>query len=405
MAGGSVSSVKLQILNERYMGRYFQAAALGLILDSLPPQLSEKMLEGFEKGLVTLSEEESRELLETLTKKLRDLCRECKTEESRRDLAPTLYQAGLKDTRILREIFGLGVQDLSCVSVVEIYEKTLKSSDLSKTIKEMPMILKAYVFSEYRDYYSVEGKRKGKSARRKKSKRGEEALEGISLLSLYIAIAGLPISIVAKSFRDESLHELYVVPDTSTESLKASGKLYQLLHLGVGNRCISDYIKDMSNIEGLSFELATLIAAAIYIYQAARLAAEIPSLNALYNVFEMFRLVSIRPENRPQVVWERPLTITHIFRGLEDAGALGLLGTLESAARSTYKVKEVRDVVSQCITALFTYFETQSLDPLFVCGADSARVVRKLKDLGMSKTSATFIRLAQYLSKLARLAY
>jgi len=392
-----VSSIELQILNERYIGRYFQAAALGIALDSLPPHFSEKIIRGFEEGLVALSRDEAKKLLEVITEKLRNLCKECKTREKGSNLLPTLYKAGAYyDGTILERAFNSDIRDVSCDSVIGIGD-SLKLNNLNNITEKLPMILKTYVFSEYRDRYSV---------------------ESVNSLSLYVTVAGIPISIIAqggkgKSRKDEGKYELYVVPDTSAESLRASGKLYQLLHLSVEGRCISDYINDVSKIEGLSFELATLIAVAIYIYQAMRLASEIPSINALYDVFEMFRLVNIRPERRPQVVWERPLTITHIFRGLDDVGALELLDTLKDAIEHSNKLggdarrlrEEVRDVVSRCVTALFTYFETWSLDPLLACGADSVKVARRLGELGMSGASRTFTRLVRHISRLASPAW
>ncbi|MFZ8783645.1 MAG: hypothetical protein ACO2OR_06675, partial [Desulfurococcaceae archaeon] len=67
-------SVELLIMDDRSVGRYFQAAALSYVFDSLPVSLQSKILESFTKGSLTLDATEASTLVSTIAKSISSLC-------------------------------------------------------------------------------------------------------------------------------------------------------------------------------------------------------------------------------------------------------------------------------------------------------------------------------------------
>jgi hypothetical protein len=346
-------SIEIRVLEEKSIGRYFQATALGYILDMLPGDLRSKILEGFREGLISLNSSEVSQILNNLASSLRVICNVKKA-------APTLYKAGkAPDSKLLSTITPstpLTGNTLNCdwlIKVAPIIQQ------IPNALVDMPMFLRAYVFSKYRDIGEVRG-------------------EKINAISLYIANAGTLISIIASNIqRGESKYELYIVPDTSLESLLSSHRMYTIFHVaGIGS--LENYIRSLLKIESLSFELSILLSIALYIYNAITQVAGMPPLTGLYNIFEKFRVISIIPQDRPLVVWERPLTLTHMFEELEKHKSTDLLQKLywcaNRASKYSMEVTRADDIVSQCVNALFAYIETRSLDMLFSCGASALRI-------------------------------
>jgi hypothetical protein len=153
--------------------------------------------------------------------------------------------------------------------------------------------------------------------------------------------------------------------------------MYTIFHVaGIGS--LENYIRSLLKIESLSFELSILLSIALYVYNAITQVAGMPPLTGLYNIFEKFRVISIIPQDRPLVVWERPLTLTHMFEELEKHKSTDLLQKLywcaNRASKYSTEVTRADDIVSQCVTALFAYIETRSLDMLFSCGASALRI-------------------------------
>jgi len=346
-------SIEIRILEERSIGRYFQATALGYLLGTLPVTLRSKLIEGFREGSISLNSSEVTQLLSNLVSILKAVC-------SAKRAIPTLYRAGkAPDSKLLSTIAPstpLEGRTLSCDWLVKIAPIVQQSAS---TPIDVPMFLRSYVFSKYRDVGEVRGER-------------------INAISLYTAAAGALISIIASGLqRGEARYELYIVPDTSLESLLSSHRMYTILHT-ISVESLENYIRGLLRIESLSFDLAVLLSIALHVYNATTQVAGMPPLVGLYNVFEKFRIICVVPQERPLVAWERPLMLTHIFEELERSKASNLLQRLYwcaiRASRYSAEVTRASDVVSQCITALFAYIETRSLDMLFSCGASAQRV-------------------------------
>jgi hypothetical protein len=372
-------SVELLIMDDRSVGRYFQAAALSYVFDSLPVSLQSKILESFTKGSLTLDATEASTLVSTIAKSISSLCGVKRS-------SPTLYRAGKGDRAILSSLASSKPLDraaLTCDWLVNIQQDVALNANKSVDI---PMLLRAYMFSELRDV-------------------GEA--EKTNALSLYVAATGAFISIVASGLRrGEATYELYLVPDASVDSIRDASRLYTLLHLKTLNRTLEDTVRGVLRNESLSYELGALLAIAIHIYNAVVLTAKMPSLAGLYNSFERFRLISVVPEQRPMVAWERPLTLTHLYRELEERRATGVLSALHDCLRDATEyaksVERVQEVAAQCVTSLFAHIETGSLDPLLLCASGAQRVADKFRELGISNAERDFVALVKEISRLAR---
>jgi hypothetical protein len=374
-------SAELNIMDDRLIGRYFQAVALGYVFSSLPANLQSKILDAFTKRSVALSTSEIEDLINTISNSLAEICKI-------KEFSISLYAAGSESDRsILSELSPskpLKDNELHCNWLISISQDII--SDPNKYIK-IPMILRHYVFSKYRDI-------------------GEVSKAKINALSTYIAVVGAFISIVAHIERRGSVYELYVVPEASIESIRGAGRLYTLLHLKALNRTLKDTIKNIIGNESLSYELSVLLAIAIHVYNAAILTAKMPSLAGLYYLFERFRLISIVPGRRPMVAWERPLTLTHLYRELEERRAIGILSALHDCIRNSTKyaerVERIQEVTAQCVTSLFAHVETGSLDPLLLCVSGAQRIVDKFRELGISSAERDFVAFIKEVSRLAR---
>jgi len=356
-----LSVSKIEVMEERTIGRHFQAAALGVILGSLPLSLQDKILEGFEIGEIILEHNEASLIINNITSILKTVC-------NVKRAAPTLYRAGRGDTRILSMLApSLALKGSLCDWLIAIGQNVLQYANTSVPI---PMFLRSYVFSKYRDVGEV---------------------EMTNAISLYSATAGAVISVIASDLRrGEARYELYIVPDTSLESIRNSSRIYAILHAQAkGIRNLETYIRDLLRVESLSFELTMLLSIALFIYNVTTQVAGMPPLTGLYNVFEKFKIISVVPEQRPRVVWERPLTLTYIFEELDRRGIMDILLRLywcaDHAVKYSESVTRAGDVVSQCVTALFAYIETKSLDQMLACVANTQRLIDKFNYLCKSE--------------------
>ncbi len=350
------STITVHILSDRTMGRYFQVAALGSIIDRLDPQLQNKVLKGFEEGSLTLTHDEFNELAKNITDFLRNYV-------SSKALGIRLYVAGKGDSKILRDI-GITTSKgfLTCENLISYYHDGLLLRNALNNIS-LPILLRAYVFSEYRDYVE------------------EERVNGAAV---YLALAGALITIIAGGIRlGENNYELYLVPDTSIDSIIDSPLLYKLLHDPKIKNRIQDYLVTFLRVESLSFELAVLLAVLSRIYDTFRIYGSLPSLRG--GVFEKFKLIGIVTEQRPLIVWEKPLSITHILTKLYGGKALDILDHLYRIAsdlpRLPTKASKLSDVLSQYVLSLIAYIETGSLDMLTYSSGNAIRVLDILDEL------------------------
>ncbi|MEM1696191.1 MAG: hypothetical protein QXX12_02235 [Nanopusillaceae archaeon] len=352
-----MSTVTIELFDENSIGRYYQIATLSIVYPSVSLTLKSSLEKGLEQGVLQIDQNGVYQLFSTTANYLvNNVC------PVKGDYSPFLYTAGVNDKKALRNA-GIQVgKTLQCVDIVNylrnsVYQFLTQPADV-------PMFLRTYVFSRYRDHDKV-----GKT----------------SVASLSLALAGIYISAIGKVRKREQLFEIFVNPDDSLDTLRDARRFYDLLNEPRSNIRIPSLIGNILDLEGISLELSTLLATAIYIYGVARCVRNLTSLSSYYNVFERFRLVCVSPMDRPLVLWERPLTLTHLVRSLERAKALDLLETIDElvsySQQISNKLDEYSGTISTCISNLYEYIETGSLDALVHCSGEVARLYDQLSKL------------------------
>ncbi|MGC8987944.1 hypothetical protein [Infirmifilum sp.] len=364
----STSIIDVQILGERSIGRYFQAAAIGAVYDKLPSHIKSEILIGFETGAARLSASD-----------FDTLCREvaafldtnvCDVKRSR----PGLYKAGNTSDKQIIANAGINITGKDfCSALVDFYQNGGLVNKAAATTS-VPMLLRTYVFSAYKEGVMV-------------------SKEKINVGSLYLALAGSVISFTGKVIKivngEKKIYDLFLVPDASAASLSAAPLMYSLMHVGAvvrqkagGTPSIESYLRHTSQVESLSLELAVLLAFTMLAYDAYKTYNLISSASILYDKPEAFRLINIVVEQRPQVVWERPLTLTHVLSMLDSKGALALVKYLDKAIghlkNLADKIENLDSIIASCIEDLFAYVETSFIDALASCSTRLSRVYDKL---------------------------
>ncbi|MEM3938353.1 MAG: hypothetical protein QW373_07175 [Desulfurococcaceae archaeon] len=378
-----MSTVTIELLDENSIGRYYQLAALSIAYPRVSPALLSNLEKGLDRGALQLDQNEVYQLFGAIADYLDSRVCSIKT-----NYGPKLYTAGTIDRKILSNA-GIQVgKTLQCANIVNYLRQNVYQFLTHKV--DIPMFLRTYVFSRYRD---------------------REEVEKTSVASLSLALAGIYISTIGNVRRGKELFEIFVNPDGSIDTSRSAHRFYDLLNEPGSNIRIPRLIENILDLEGVSLELSVLFATAIYVYGVARHVRMLSNLSSYYNVFERFRLVCISPGDRPLVLWERPLTITHIIQVFEKAKALDLLSSIERLAsyspQISEKLKEYPEAISACINDLHEYLETGSFDALVHCSGGVARLYDLLDDLCRRKNlnqACTILKtvrdFAGYLSRL-----
>ncbi|MEM1831221.1 MAG: hypothetical protein QXJ97_06810 [Desulfurococcaceae archaeon] len=383
-----MSTITIELLDANSIGRYYQLAALstGYVQPRIPSTLRNKLEKGVEQGVLQLDMNEVQLLFNSVADYLDNHV--CKIKAN---YSPILYTAGVNDRRILQSV-GIQVgKTLQCVDIANYLRQNIYQFLTSKV--HVPMFLRAYVYSYYK---------------------GGVNIGRVSVASLGLALAGVYVSTSGYVRKGGEQFEISVIPDSSVDTLRNAHRFYALLNEPRSNVRISRLIQNILDLEGISLELSALIATAIYVYDVAYHVYNLPSLSSYYNVFEKFKLVCITPQGGPQgrplVIWERPLTLTHIMRTLETAKALDILSYIERLASYSPQIsgelREYPEAVSACINDLYEYLETGSFDALVHCSGGVARLYDSLDRLcGKGLKQACMIMktvtgFAAYLSRL-----
>lgn len=347
-----MSNLVIELLDERTIGRNFQVAALGFIKNSLPSSIVDEIRRGLVDGKIVISSNDLRELLHTLAQQTEHVC------EGKRVL-PTLYWR--EDAKALNSI-GIAISSAKskelCNALVSSVETVLGNPTAETKI---PQFLRTYVFGKY--------------------KTGLTQVKTSNAVSIYIATAGAIISVVDRLRAGETVVEQYLVPDGSLASFNEAVKVYGLIYASK-EHTLDEFIETIfNNLENVSLEVSLILATMAFTYHVATKVKKL-SINQYYGSFETHRLVSIRPEMRPQVAWERPLAISEHLRTLEKKNAIEILDRLRSLAsyaRSLGKeVEAYDDTISMCLHEVYGYMETGSLDLLTSCAGRITRILDTL---------------------------
>jgi hypothetical protein len=360
-----MSSVVIELFDEKSIGRNFQLAALASIMSEIPEELKRRILTGIATNVIQLSSEEYATISNALASFLDVVCTESKP-------VPTLYTAGSpKDKSILASAGIIGEGDkLTCQGVKNAL-KTLPPDKLATPV-QVPMFLRTYVFSYYRHQSKIRNTR---------------------VSSLLIATVGSIISLISKLERkgNEGVQrtEIYLIPDTSPASLELSRKVYNLFYAVRDNNVskIQDLIDNVAvELGGVSEHQAILLSLLMYVAQIKELASELSAdLDAIVEAdgFETFLLTRvdasekrpIRPK-RPNTISATPASISWILKRLGEKNSIKLLNKLSRLVSNSIESEDsdfentAKSASAKCLNSFYKYMETGSLDTLVECSRD-----------------------------------
>ncbi|WP_233418001.1 hypothetical protein [Desulfurococcus amylolyticus] len=276
-----------------------------------------------------------------------------------------------------------------CNSLVNAVETVLNNPQSKLGI---PQSLRTYVFGKYRT-----------SLKEVKS-------ETSNVASLYIATAGAIISMIDRLRVEETYIELYLVPDGSIASFNEAVKVYGLIYAS-RDVTLDKFIGNIrNNLKNVSLETSLILATMAFTYHVATQVKKLQSLNQYYGSFETYRLISIRPEMRMQVAWERPLTISGHLMTLQKRNAINMLDNFIKLIGYVRQVQNdvnaYDDTISKCLHEVYGYMETGSLDLLTSCAGRITRIVDTLNSKNIcGKNKYICTDLESLLRYLMRLSY
>lgn len=391
-----MSIVKIELFGEESIGRFYQLAALSIAHQDRG--LAGKIEKGLLTGQIDLTLDEANKLFELLVDYVET--RACPVKPN---FKPTLYRAGLGDRSILSSMGFPGGEALTCSELVKYYRLGSFTQMFSKEVS-VPTFIRAYVFSRYR---------------------GMKEVSKTTATSLYLALIGLFIAAVGRFRKGNETFELYVNPDGSLETLRSGHVMYGLLNEPGSVVKPHDVVADVLQLDGVSLELSSLLALTLYVYQVSKLSSQLAPLSSYYNLFERFRLICVNPGDRPLVVWERALTLTHLIQRLNQLNALDLLESLDSSIGYVSRLKKIAkgrqkdravdnvageysEAVATCINDIYGFLETNALDGVIRCVGGLSRVHDSLNDLYRKKRDQTIhnaaVAASVLLQRVVRLA-
>lgn len=352
-------SFTIQLMDERSLGRNFQVATLGCIYCEASPGLKKALEEGLTTGFIRLGIKECAEMLLLISKHLDKIT----GPDRRKTMYPRLYPAGAKDFEILKKA-GL------------IRSNVLDPSDLKQTSTSLtcqalqdfvptPMILKQYVFSKYRS--------------------GDE-VEKISVGSLWLALVGAITSLAAVLNINDQRTEIYLVPDGSLSSMVNSCLFYELIYSKSQNmkRKFDQILNDLTRKElsGVSVDQALNLAIMVHAVQDLNLVGKLVGKS----IFEQFLIVKTIAEQRPQLIYATPITVSSqldlLVSKLGIQNSQNLLRNLDALVVKSLLLKSVSEGLKNasttasttCLNSLFRYFETGDGSTLVECASNLARL-------------------------------
>ncbi|MEZ0394284.1 MAG: hypothetical protein ABWK00_04490 [Desulfurococcaceae archaeon] len=349
----ATAGITVELMDERTIGRNFQLAALGALpaADPAAQRLVNSVLREIPLGRFALGGSECTDLLSYLQKLLDLAC------QGRGKRYPKLYTAGSpKDAEVLRSAKIISAS-LSCEDLRSSLGK-LSCDDLAKATR-VPMFLRHYVFSLYRSGEDV------------------SKTSTTSVASLLLATLGALTSHVATYVAEERRREIYIVPDGTPSSIRASESLYALIYSSKVGRRFDEVLNDLMELGGVSPEIAMDVALMIHASQELGLTERLLSARA----FEGFLLVAVESEQRPLTTYISPITAGAKFERLRGPrAASGLLLELDRLVRSARRTRDrelagtASDVASGCVNAIYRFAETGDASALLECSADLARL-------------------------------
>lgn len=368
----------ISLFDQRSIGRGFQLAALGAVYSQVSESVRNAINDSLSSGELSLNENELQELGERLADFLTQVCGQ------RTSYFPTLYTAGKGDAKILGELGIINPASKAYCNDLINYSKDVKNKDLSKT-SSIPMFVRAYIFSEYRDSLA----KRSKSAK-------EEAEAG----SLWLAFAGAYIALVAGVRTADTNYDIYVIPDGSLPSIISASNFYGLIYSEKVKVKLWQIMRSIyDNKLGISPEISLWLSTLIHVVQDEALAVKL-SGDKGYESFVITRVLS--DGNRPQVVWSSVLSLSRYVESLEKHKALYIMNYLGYVISDLKRLKDedrnkVEPALVTCSHELFRYLEAKDLSSLQMCASALSRAYPDIKDV---KYSENFRRLVEGIARL-----
>jgi len=355
-----MTRITLNLMDTYLFGRDLQNALLAFIYEDAEPGLKKVIDTAIRSNTLDLDESELKELASLVKNSIGRIHGE--------KPVPTLYQAGIGDSKILSKVGlkkGVSWQEFLVSYFDEIVSRGVSNTgDLLKPCK-YPMLTKAYIFSYTRSMDEV---------------------EDTDCLSVVLAMAGAYISlvtqlVVTRAYDDKGKRmEIYIVPDGSLKSIRSGSLTYSILLAEWLDpekppSRLSSLIRHFTDIGGSSPDISLLLAILSHVlFYKDRVGTSIEP-----EIFNGYRLVKIdiegRRPQRPQIMWSTPLTmISKVLASEETSSRLAwVLRELSELASS--KTSEVRDAVGVCLGSVYRYIETWSMDQLVECASGLSRLL------------------------------
>lgn len=383
--------MNIKILDERYIARYFQIAAVGASIDHMPSTLRNKVIDGIFSGEITFRDDvEFTSFRDSLAKLLDEIC-------VSHTYSPRIYSAGINDRQILSaeitKATGIPIaigKNIDCEYLKRL-TSSIKRDHLNMVVKT-PMVLRVTVFSRFR---------------------GLGEVKNIEVGSLWLALIGSVITL-SSVFRERSANkekrkwnEIYILPDGSLASIDASKILYRILHSSRVKRSMNYVIKDIiAGDIGVSIERMILLSAMIHFTQEEELAYKLADSRS----YEAFSIYRVAVENRPQLTLQLPLTMSEPILILKSSDATRLLDLIYSliyitARENDSRIKSVLQTsLVHTINSLFRYFETGSIVELSNTSAILSRAHTYLLNIENKNSRQAAVAASMMLNILSKIA-
>ncbi len=399
----SSNNYYIDLLPPGSFGRELEIALYTAIFNNLNPLLKNRIKELINTGYIRLTQTEFDQLMKTIVSVVGSIL-PCK---NRADVRPKLYGTGANDYKILGSMIGKKMIDKKqpCLDVIDYIRNSIGTSypGLFED-KSSIQLVRTHHFSAQRNY-PVDIKR---------------VMGYHNLLTFLGGCISLLSSINLRMGGERPKRvEVYITPNESINVLNYSIVYTIINDYGSINRdCKTtidkpqNVVKNLLNLESISFEVALLMALIIYLYKYNRYVRRFTLSNIDY-----FNLVKMDAEQRGQIRWVKPLILSGMFGRINTiitrtGGRINLIDTLYNMVKNYNILKnlkrkkqmipeiveEYQRVVADTIHSIYRYLETEDETLLITIAADLARLVSRLERSNLASYTGPLTRLISILA-------
>ncbi len=271
---------------------------------------------------------------------------------------PRLYTAGKSDIKILESAGLLGQENRGWCRAAVTYVMKVKENRGPLGGRCSPLMLHRA---------TVYGKTRGATPK------DVDRIVASTIDSVGLALIGGLASFLGNVRIRDDFFEYFLVPDGSQESLENVGSVLEVFHgVTTGAGSLTSRVITLSSpiAGGLSMDSATLFSAILQASEAVESVGELMGL-ARGMLFERYILARSSAGSRPQVMWMSPLTISQIVEDINLKGTVDFFRSLYRLASEAPKVqgdlREIGNVIAECVNTSLLYFWTRQPEFLFIC--------------------------------------